>query len=945
MDITYKKRIKDTTISVTSLDDILLDIKEDYDIQKKVKKIRPNRNKDERTSLKAQLLYVFYPTIQMSDSVALRKNRRVQSTGLVQFDIDNITIEKSRSLKSQLETQCQHLLYAFISPSEGLKFAINTDFDVDNIDTITELFKKVYFISKKYVSGIIDVDFDDNVKSITQGCYISSDKDVFYNKNARKFPVMVEAVSLQKTENEEQERKSYKKFQQISKETDKEDIFNALEYIDRKGNYNYRFGINVALMKMLGVNEAIPTLNNFWACHNMDKLKKDIQSQAKRYSQYPYNNSHFFKMAIEGGYKVTDKGINKKPDYSDQKSTFKRDEECNVKDAQEQLENIVTTFFKSKQDTAILIEAGTGKTQFVLESIAKKMNESREVLKIAYFIQEHKLGQELKEKISKMTTMNLLKAAQRTSEYPIYRPIKGFNKACKIIKNNLDSGKTYLYKKSVCEKCEHYEFDECEYHNQYKNKMPGIRFYSHQNLFAVSALDYVWNPDVIVIDEDLLSSILDIRTVNNSNLVKKILLSYSEQTEPIEKVLESHKQAIDDEIKNIKGKLHNQPKSKQNTITSLIDQSQEKIELIKYKNDLMILYHWATGITSSKSKVWTESKGNKNIELRVGDIKEIDDIWSKKPILYLDASGEECVINKVMGRDFDFHNIRVKYNDKIEIIQVVNNSFSKNWILNNRDDAREIIALLNDNETGIISYKNIEGYPFAETLSPQDNNLWFGSVRGSNKFETYKQLVVLGRQMINPSDLKNMARIIFGKDEELDNNRIFSEKTVNLKNHKNASYKTSSYASPYLELMSNHCDKAETYQAVHRLRLIHGSEKKRVILLSNEVLDLTVDKLIDFRDIFISPERRKIVEAIKRLKVLTFKKSSIIAEESSLSSKQVTNSKSRNKDWFKNNPYFRTEVLNVKYKGRKKKMKFMIWWSVDLDEAYEIISTNPKVMG
>ena len=47
-------------------------------------------------------------------------------------------------------------------------------------------------------------------------------------------------------------------------------------------------------------------------------------------------------------------------------------------------------------------------------------------------------------------------------------------------------------------------------------------------------------------------------------------------------------------------------------------------------------------------------------------------------------------------------------------------------------------------------------------------------------------------------------------------------------------------------LTSNHFDKSETYQSLHRLRLIHGNEQKQVYLFSNTPVDVSVDELIDY---------------------------------------------------------------------------------------------------
>jgi hypothetical protein len=46
-------------------------------------------------------------------------------------------------------------------------------------------------------------------------------------------------------------------------------------------------------------------------------------------------------------------------------------------------------------------------------------------------------------------------------------------------------------------------------------------------------------------------------------------------------------------------------------------------------------------------------------------------------------------------------------------------------------------------------------------------------------------------------------------------------------------------------------DRYKTEQAIDRLRLIHRSQRARVILLSNVVVDVTVDRLVTWRELLI----------------------------------------------------------------------------------------------
>jgi hypothetical protein len=54
------------------------------------------------------------------------------------------------------------------------------------------------------------------------------------------------------------------------------------------------------------------------------------------------------------------------------------------------------------------------------------------------------------------------------------------------------------------------------------------------------------------------------------------------------------------------------------------------------------------------------------------------------------------------------------------------------------------------------------------------------------------------------------------------------------------------YIHPECIYTSRHFEKSETYQALHRIRLIHGTSPKRVYIFSNTPLDVSVDELLNY---------------------------------------------------------------------------------------------------
>ena len=70
-------------------------------------------------------------------------------------------------------------------------------------------------------------------------------------------------------------------------------------------------------------------------------------------------------------------------------------------------------------------------------------------------------------------------------------------------------------------------------------------------------------------------------------------------------------------------------------------------------------------------------------------------------------------------------------------------------------------------------------------------------------------------------------------------------KVFRMKNGNHQSIGIMEYKTPECFYTSNHFDKAETYQALHRLRLIHGTDNKNVFLITDCVVDVSIDELLD----------------------------------------------------------------------------------------------------
>ena len=112
-----------------------------------------------------------------------------------------------------------------------------------------------------------------------------------------------------------------------------------------------------------------------------------------------------------------------------------------------------------------------------------------------------------------------------------------------------------------------------------------------------------------------------------------------------------------------------------------------------------------------------------------------------------------------------------------------------------------------------------------------------------------------------------------GEDDEVNYDTVWVDSVVRMKDGNHYSIRNEQYINSRLNGLMRLVNDAETYQAAHRLRLIHKhkpDQKKKLYILSNRVLNITVDKLVSKKDVEmkISPSSikkiRSIASAIKR---------------------------------------------------------------------------------
>jgi len=117
------------------------------------------------------------------------KDSILKYSRIMSLDFDDIPIEDVNELKDKV-IEDKYTLGCFISPSgNGLKVFVKIDSDESQHLTA---FNQV----SEHFNKILDFDADENCKDISRLCYMSYDKDLFYNPSSDIFQVSISEIDF-----------------------------------------------------------------------------------------------------------------------------------------------------------------------------------------------------------------------------------------------------------------------------------------------------------------------------------------------------------------------------------------------------------------------------------------------------------------------------------------------------------------------------------------------------------------------------------------------------------------------------------------------------------------------------------------------------------------------------------------------------------------------------
>ena len=132
---------------------------------------------------------------------------------------------------------------------------------------------------------------------------------------------------------------------------------------------------------------------------------------------------------------------------------------------------------------------------------------------------------------------------------------------------------------------------------------------------------------------------------------------------------------------------------------------------------------------------------------------------------------------------------------------------------------------------------------------------YFGNIRGIDGYKKFDTVIIAGREQPRVDAVEAQARALFADDPApliLTGDLMEQVRGYRMRDGSSVAGKVSVHPDPRVQAVLEQVRERETAQAIDRLRLIHCPDPKRVIVLSNLVLDLTVDRLVTWREIMPS---------------------------------------------------------------------------------------------
>lgn len=871
------------------------------DIQKHIQVGENKRVKSE----KINNLPAFFPTVDLNYSTAFSEQSFVQPTGIIQFDLDDVPdvddlksglllvpeviymfTSPSGGIKFGVATDFKCSNYDVVKDEyaqayELVKEYINSQVKINADDAVRSINQACWF-------------------SWDPDAYYNESPSVYLVAESA-------TLARIKKDIEDENKRQSELFLAEDQSIDRDEAERALSYIPKTLPYHDRFRINLSVISIFGVDAEAILLGhwNHDEPAKLRNQIRDQFSKYDSYRQGIITAGTLFHEARKNGYKSTKN--NRRSTHTDKSPTFnevsypKEESEAKLKEKIGEFfdskKSLLINYEAGAGKTQSSIQA-------VFDKIKTNPNIKVAVFVQSHEIAEQYKNdfaelylKEYKSEESDFKAKLISHSARRISRQRVQH-IRGrsFDGMCghdliALARDADDEGEKRrlekLYNENTGALCLHCPYSvNCEYINQFNNDLAQVRIYTHSQLFNMSSLwdsgsedDGVfvtvregeeWTPDYIIVDEDVVSLAL------HGDHVEKVSYSFAPavlqnvihemKSKPLVEVVKAHGDQLEREAEDQKAAYREWKRKNFIDFSEPLDEiinsysgynAPKQYRVLDALSDLSLFIK--DSISEGKSLdslqhtgIWLSEAGD---ALLFAEKALINDTFNDRPILLLDASANDVVVKAAFGEKFEIETIRVDYQDNVKVFQYENTLYTKRQLSDNvkvqERVKQKITELSKGKKFGIITYQHLDSQRnFAQCLAKDlgaEMYGYFGALRGLNKFEELDQLFIVGRHSIG-FGLKTLCRQLFGgislDGDEFNLEPDYCVKNVyRMKDGGNMEIDSFGYPDGRMAALDKHFNRAETYQAVHRLRLIHGERDKEVHILTNEVLDVSIDEL------------------------------------------------------------------------------------------------------
>jgi len=827
-----------------SIDEIIRSVRDGI-YEDKIKRIRATEDDAKRKKLKQDTMPVFYPTVQPSADTRLGEDS--VPTGIIQFDIDkkdNHGVDMD-ALRHAV-TKHPACIYAFLSPSGGLKFGLLTDFvrtPGEAIDTTKKRFKKAYDLCIQRIRQHCRIRFKDDrqVRSLRQSCFLSYDPDAFFSTNCK--PLLI---------NDQCQAAPPVPFTETI--VDIQTVEMLLKYIPDDLSYEGRFAVNACILYMLR-RSGIQLLKNYWQTDDPAKLARDLEEALRTAT---YGNIFMLQSyaAKYGTYKPSNGGTARR---------YIEPEPCDYAlpplstpaEATAKLQSIIREFVTGKASHFIKVTTGAGKTRTVLEALSRQVGHNKKVL---FLVPTHELGDQI------IQTYNEIRAADvanaDTLRGKLQRPtIVSFHGRKTLCENRQAREALEDHGVSIpVQYClSHCNFEGvCAYTTQF-NTMENIRVMTHNEWSNEQAAwfngsratdkggvepngnRFPWVPDYIVIDEDILK-LGDVqkeppskRFPSIARIINSVLAGDSLQ----DAVWTHHEQVLRDAATNDKPARPplTLPLAEYREIYLQNQADNQYSEIVA-----RLVSYIRTDDATLLNGMWVEDN-----EIKWLPLPAPAERYEGIPTLYLDATAHPAVVQQLLP-GVQFHSIAVRQHDDVRLFQLSNKTITKGWLEDEQENVENIVDGLIEiakayQNVGLITYKQIgTDNQFAATLAAKVGATvfaHFGDLRGIDAMKDVDCLLVVGRHYLTPKAIQDYARAVFESDAEL-GWPTYADQPVRMKDGRTFRLNSQIAMDPWHQVIYEHTSQSETLQAIGRARPVHGP-KKDIYVFANENLSINTE--------------------------------------------------------------------------------------------------------